>query len=75
MIFKEEICDSLVQVKMKKSEKEALKKLAKEHGMSLSKFIKNACNLYADKLKKADYNKKHRSKKAAAERESKEIEV
>lgn len=54
----------LVQVQMRESEKAALQKLSKDHNMTLSKFIKNACNVYADKLKKADYNKKHRSKKA-----------
>ena len=52
MLFKEQKQEkaTLLQIRMKESEKEALRNLAEKHNMTLTDFIKKACNVYADIL-------------------------
>jgi len=54
MLFKEQKQEkaTLLQIRMKESEKEALRNLAEKHNMTLTDFIKKACNVYADVLEK-----------------------
>lgn len=52
MLFKEQKQEkaTLVQIRIKETEKEALKEIADKHNMTLTDFIKKACNIYADIL-------------------------
>ena len=43
-----------LQIRVKEEEKEALKKMAEKYNMTLTEFIKNACNEYAKILDKQD---------------------
>ena len=54
LLFKEQKQEkaTLLQIRMKESEKEALRNLAEKHNMTLTDFIKKACNVYADVLEK-----------------------
>ena len=54
MLFKKEEkpVSCYLQVRVKESEKEALKEIADKHNMTLTDFIKKACNVYADILEK-----------------------
>lgn len=54
MLFKEQKQEkaALLQIRMKESEKEALKEIADKHNMTLTDFIKKACNVYAEILEK-----------------------
>lgn len=54
MLFKDQKREkaTLLQIRMKESEKEALKEIADKYNMTLTDFIKKACNVYADTLEK-----------------------
>jgi uncharacterized protein (DUF1778 family) len=53
MLFsKNESNTTYIQLRVKESEKEALKEIADKHNMTLTDFIKKACNVYADILEK-----------------------
>ena len=41
-----------LQIRVKEDEKEALREMAEKHNMTLTEFIKNACNEYAEMLDK-----------------------
>lgn len=41
-----------LQIRVKEDEKEALREMAEKHNMTLTEFIKNACNEYANILDK-----------------------
>ena len=43
-----------LQIRVKEDEKQALKEMAKKHNMTLTEFIKNACNEYAKILDKQE---------------------
>ena len=43
-----------LQVRVKEDEKQALKEMAKSYNMTLTEFIKNACNEYAKILDKQE---------------------
>ena len=43
-----------LQIRVKEDEKEALREIAEKHNMTLTEFIKNACNEYAKILDKQD---------------------
>ena len=43
-----------LQVRVKEDEKEALKEMAEKYNMTLTEFIKNACNEYAKILDKQE---------------------
>ncbi len=53
MLFKEEKSKATyLQIRVRQEEKEALKEMAKSYNMTLTEFIKNACNEYAKILDK-----------------------
>ena len=53
MLFKEdENKATYLQIRVKQTEKNALKEMAKKYDMTLTEFIKNACNEYANILDK-----------------------
>lgn len=55
MLFKEDTNKATyLQIRVKQDEKEALKEMAKSYGMTLTEFIKNACNEYAKILDKQE---------------------
>ena len=43
-----------LQIRVKEDEKEALREMAEKHNMTLTEFIKNACNEYAKILDKQE---------------------
>lgn len=53
MLFgKKETTSTLLQLRVKESEKEALKEIADKHNMTLTDLIKEAVNEYIEKLEK-----------------------
>ena len=55
MLFKEDkVKATYLQIRVKEDEKEALREMAKSYNMTLTEFIKNACNEYAKILDKQD---------------------
>lgn len=54
MLFKEQEKQkpkaTYLQIRVKEEEKEALRKIAEKHSMTLTEFIKKACNEYANIL-------------------------
>ena len=43
-----------LQIRVKEDEKEALKQMAEKYNMTLTEFVKNACNEYAKILDKQE---------------------
>ena len=55
MLFKEDkVKATYLQIRVRQDEKDALKEMAKSHNMTLTEFIKNACNEYAKILDKQE---------------------
>lgn len=55
MLFKEDKNKATyLQIRVKLDEKEALKEMAQKYDMTLTEFIKNACNEYAKILDKQE---------------------
>jgi len=55
MLFKEDkVKATYLQIRVRQDEKDALKEMAKKYDMTLTDFIKNACNEYAKILDKQD---------------------
>lgn len=55
MLFKEDkVKATYLQIRVRQDEKDALKEMAKSYNMTLTDFIKNACNEYAKILDKQD---------------------
>ena len=55
MLFKEDKAKATyLQIRVKEDEKQALKEMAKKHNMTLTEFIKYACNEYAKILDKQE---------------------
>lgn len=56
MLFKEQEKQkpkaTYLQIRVKEDEKEALKEMAEKYNMTLTDFVKNACNEYAKILDK-----------------------
>ena len=53
MLFKEDKAKATyLQIRVKEDEKQALKEMADKYNMTLTEFIKNACNEYAEMLDK-----------------------
>ena len=52
MLFKKESNSTYIQLRVKESEKEVLKKIADKHNMTLTDLIKEAVNEYIEKLEK-----------------------
>lgn len=53
MLFKEnKTSATYLQIRVKQEEKAALKEMAAKYNMTLTEFIKNACNEYAQILDK-----------------------
>ena len=52
MLFKKESNSTYIQLRVKKSEKEALKEIADKYNMTLTDLIKEAVNEYIEKLEK-----------------------
>lgn len=53
MLFKEDkVKATYLQIRVRQDEKDALKEMAKKYDMTLTDFIKNACNEYAKILDK-----------------------
>ena len=55
MLFKEDKAKATyLQIRVKEDEKQALKEMADKYNMTLTEFIKNACNEYAKILDKQE---------------------
>ena len=53
MLFKEDkVKATYLQIRVRQDEKDDLKEMAKKYNMTLTDFIKNACNEYAKILDK-----------------------
>ena len=52
MLFKKESNSTYIQLRVKESEKEVLKKIADKYNMTLTDLIKEAVNEYIEKLEK-----------------------
>ena len=55
MLFKEDkVKATYLQIRVRQDDKDALKEMAKKYDMTLTDFIKNACNEYAKILDKQE---------------------
>ena len=65
LLFKEQKQEkpTVLQNRMKESQKEALRNRAEKYNMTISDFVKNACNLYANELEKSYDNKLEKNEK------------